>query len=97
MPEKMTATEAKSFSNFSATNAALIYAALDCSCEPYEDVFTYRRWKALGFQVQRGEKKRVSVLTFHQVEDDDGSTRLRPWNSHLFCRCQVQPKENTDG
>ena len=47
----MIETEAKSFDGYSASNAMLIYAALKCSCEPYNNVFTYNRWKALGYQV----------------------------------------------
>ena len=49
---RMTAAEATSFATYSPTNAIHVRASLACGCQPYLDVFTYRRWQAQGFQVQ---------------------------------------------
>ena len=46
--EKMTAAEAVTFERYSPTNAAIVSASLPCGCEPYQDVFTFRRWIAQG-------------------------------------------------
>jgi hypothetical protein len=63
-----------------------------CECEAYIDWFTYKRWKAQGFQVQKGEKG-FPLKTFIPVLDEEGNViRKRPWTSHLFCKCQVKPK-----
>ena len=48
---------ARHFDRYSIANAVTVKQALPCGCEPYVDVFTYRRWKAQGFQVQRGAEK----------------------------------------
>ncbi len=53
---KLTPTQAQSFNRYSATNASTVQSRLSCGCEPYKDVFTYNRWQALGYQVQRGEQ-----------------------------------------
>jgi hypothetical protein len=49
---------ARQFDRFSVANAVTVKQALPCGCEPYVDVFTCKRWKAQGFQVQRGEGNR---------------------------------------
>ena len=88
--QKMTNTEARSFDGYSDSNAMLIYAALECSCKPYHDVFTYNRWEAQGYQVQRDEKG-IKIPSFRKYEDDDGNTKTVPTKpSHVFCRCQVK-------
>ena len=87
--QKMTETEAKSFDGYSASNAMLIYAALECSCEPYRDVFTYPRWEAQGYQVQRGEKG-IKISVIRKYEDDDGNAKTARKRSYVFCKCQVK-------
>ena len=65
-----------------------------CTCEAYVDWFTYRRWQALGYQVQRGEKG-IQLTTFRTVEETGSkgkATKTIPWRTTVFCRCQVQPK-----
>lgn len=52
----MTASEARHFEKISEASATQVMAAFDCGCEPYSDVFTFRRWKAQGFHVRKGEK-----------------------------------------
>ncbi len=37
---------AKQFDRYSIGNAVTLRQALSCGCEPYRDVFTYRRWQA---------------------------------------------------
>ena len=88
---------ARQFDRFSVGNAAAITEALSCDCEPYQDVFTYRRWKAQGFQVQRGEKALKLPLIYRRTERDpktgEEKTSKRVGRSALFCRCQVQRVE----
>ena len=97
MAEAMTAEQAQSFERGqSLTHYAMLLAEAarrGCNCVPYEDWFTYKRWKAQGFQVQRGEKG-FALATFIPAErDEDGkiTSKSRPWNSYVFCKCQVKP------
>ena len=91
----MSADEARSFQTYSLANAVTVKEALPCGCEPYVDVFTYRRWKAQGFQVQRGEKAIRLPLIYQRTEKDpdtgEEATRRRMGRSAVFCRCQVKP------
>ncbi len=92
---QMTAGEALSFERYSVANAAAVAEALGCGCEPYRNVFTYRRWKAQGYQVQRGEKSIRLPLIYARTEKDpetgEERTTRRRGRSAVFCRCQVQP------
>jgi antirestriction protein ArdC len=96
----MNATNAQTFENGRSTRSEIILAmaAQDkgCECEAYIDWFTYKRWQAQGFQVQKGEKG-VCLLTFREGEKKDEKTgkvkqHKRPWRSYVFCRCQVKTK-----
>ena len=90
---KMTAGAARSFNRYSVANAILARAGRTCACQPYEDIFTYARWRAQGFQVQRGEHSiKLPVIVERDQEDDDGTiTTLRRFGSApVFCRCQVK-------
>jgi hypothetical protein len=93
----MTAEEARSFDSFSVANAVTVEQALPCGCEPYVDVFTYRRWQAQGMQVQRGEKAIRLPLIYQRTEKDpetgEETTARRMGRSAVFCRCQVKPRE----
>lgn len=96
----MNATQARTFERTSPAHIehlANVAAARGCTCQAYVDWFTYRRWQALGFQVQRGEKStRLPNFITDQLEDPDTGkkeTIRRKTTSCLFCRCQVQPKE----
>ena len=88
---------ARQFDRFSVANAVTVKESLSCGCEPYRDVFTYKRWKAPGFQVQRGEKAIRLPLIYSRVEKDPKTgeqvTRKRTGRSAVFCRCQVRPVE----
>jgi len=98
MTEKMTAEQARAFSTRSLTHAqylALVAAERGCACEAYRDWFTYRRWKAQGYQVRRGEHG-VRLTTFVEkvvTDDETGEEKItkRPWKTTVFCRCQVDP------
>lgn len=91
----MTADQAQRFEYYSATNAGIVKACLPCGCKPYEDVFTYARWQALGYQVKKGEHG-IKIGTYAPItqKDEDGEKIVgkRPWTSTVFCRCQVKPK-----
>ena len=91
----MTAAEARSFDRYSNANAASVMTALQCGCRPYEDVFTYNRWRAQGQQVQRGQKAiKLPVIVSREVKDQDSEEArfiklLR--TTAVFCRHQVAP------
>lgn len=101
MADKMTAAEARSFDGHSERNAMLIMSQLKCECEPYEQVFTYARWKAQGMQVQKGEHGlRIPTIMAYEVEDKETGevkTRSRKGTSVVFCKCQVQEAINDNG
>ena len=88
---------ARQFDRFSVANAVAIKQALSCGCEPYRDVFTYNRWKAQGYQVQRGEKAirlpLIKTVTKKDAETGKEETRRVTSRSAVFCRCQVRPSE----
>jgi len=95
----MNANEAQHFEHKSTKHAAiLMQAAADrgCACKPYKDWFTYARWSAQGYQVQKGEKG-VHLVTFQKrevVDEKTGEKKVftRPWHSYVFCRCQVKER-----
>ena len=66
-----TAETARRFERYSEANAAAIREALPCECEPYRDVFTYRRWQAQGMQVQKGERSLRLPLLYSRKERDE--------------------------
>ena len=93
----MTAEEATRFNGFSGQNAAALIHASEqrkCRCEPYLDWFTYKRWRAQGYRVRKGEHG-IHLITFIPVIREQDGQRLqvgsRPWTSVVFCRCQVEP------
>ncbi len=94
----MSATEARTFDRYSVGNAARVMSERGCGCEPYVDVFTYKRWQAQGFQVQKGEKS-IRIPTIRTVDRKNKQTgesekvSLRRL-SFVFCRHQVQPLAN---
>ena len=95
--QQMTAGEARDFGHFSVHNA--VQAQMACpegSCEAYSDIFTFRRWRAQGFVVRKGENG-TTVTTWIPVTktDEHGSTtvtRQRPRRAVVFCRHQVEKK-----
>jgi len=101
MPETqpMTAEQARTFehgmslANYQQLKVSLMERRSDCRCEPYTDCFTFRRWKAQGRSVRKGEKShRLTCWIEGEKEDQETGevkTFKRPWTAHVFCRCQV--------
>ncbi len=91
--QQMTADDARQFEHFSVHNA--VQAEMACAegtCRAYADIFTFRRWRAQGFIVRKGEKG-TTVTTWVPVptkNDDETTTRRRPKRAVLFCRHQVE-------
>ena len=92
---------ARHFDRYSVANAVKVKESLPCGCEPYQDVFTYRRWRAQGYQVQRGEKAIRLPLIYARTERDPDTgeerTERRMGRSAVFCRHQVKPIANRRG
>ena len=89
----MTREQARSFQAYSAENATTVVMNLDCGCEPYVDVFTYNRWKAQGFQVQKGMKSiKIPVYGTSTGENEDGEVVTNRYRTvgRVFCKCQVK-------
>ena len=88
---------ARQFDRFSVAHAVTVKESLSCGCEPYVDVFTFNRWRAQGFQVQRGEKAIRLPLIYSRTETDpetgEEHTTQRKGRSAVFCRCQVKAIE----
>ncbi len=100
---KLTPEEALSFDHFSIANVASAMhqleesGACDGSCEGYSDIFTYNRWQALGFQVQKGQHgARLGIIVQNEKEDEQGNIKRisRPWTTTVFCRHQVSSKND---
>ena len=97
---EMTAEDAKTFDQFSVFNAATLADAAaerGCVCQAYTDWFTYKRWLAQGFQVQRGEHGiKLPVYLRREVEDEK-SGKVReytiPMTTTVFCRHQVAERQ----
>jgi len=91
---RFTPETARHFDRFSVANAVAVKQALPCGCEPYRDVFTYRRWKAQGYQVQRGERAIRLPLIYSRSETDPETgeqvATRRMGRSAVFCRHQVK-------
>lgn len=95
---KMTAEQATHFDRMSIASYAQVAEQLTCGCEPYEDVFTFNRWKAQGMHVRKGEKaiRFPSWIRTEGKTDDDGNEqpgRLIARMMPVFCRCQVEAND----
>jgi hypothetical protein len=91
----LTAKDARQFTHFSIHNA--VQAQLACpdgTCEAYKDIFTFRRWKAQGHFVRKGEKgTKISTWIRKTETDEEGNERVvgqRPKTAIVFCRHQVE-------
>ena len=93
--EKLTSAQAKTFDRISVANATLVAMNLKCGCEPYQDVFTYGRWQAQGYQVQKGERAISLPLIKNVLKKDEDTEEAVPvrilGRSWVFCRHQVRP------
>jgi hypothetical protein len=92
----MTVTQATTFTSYSVANATIVDMALSCGCVPYETVFTFRRWKAQGMSVMKGEKA-IRIPVVKDVESTDADTgeitksKRVFGTAAVFCKCQVKP------
>lgn len=91
--ERMTAEQAVHFDTFSAENAqALVLAAEEagCSCEPYKDWFTFKRWLAQNRVVKKGEHGiSLTIVSKPKPDEDPDRTRPRFHTAVVFHRCQT--------
>ena len=87
--QTLSKADATRFNRYSPENANKVLNTLKCGCQPYQDVFTYNRWRALGYQVKRGQKA-VRIPVIIDKENEDGEHVKRFWRSSVFCRHQVQ-------
>ena len=89
--QEMTAEDARTFPHFSVHNA--VQAQLACpegTCQAYQDIFTYRRWRAQGYAVRKGQKgTAVTTWVTTKGRRDEEPTR-RPKRAVVFCRHQVE-------
>ena len=90
----MNAIRARQFEQYSQRNAAIVEDHFDCDCKAYESIYTYARWRALGMQVQKGEKacKITTYIPIRVTDEDTGDKKVvgtLPRSSAVFCRHQV--------
>lgn len=59
---------------------------------PYVDVKTFKGWKDAGFTVKKGEKSKLSGITWLPVKDKDGEETeyMVPKEYRLFHKTQVE-------
>lgn len=89
----MTAEDARHFDRFSVQNAVIVEsvaAERGCDCKAYADWYTFRRWKALGRSVKKGETSTRVPVVIERHDDDSGETVRSFRNIPLFCRCQTK-------
>jgi len=92
---KMTSEQATSFNRFSIYNALTVANALPCGCIPYQDVYTFNRWKAQGFIVMKGQHGVKIPVIGTNIKDNNGVLEVKKYTttSAVFCRCQVKKLE----
>ena len=94
---KYTVDTAKEFGGYSDASIEILLNDLDCECRPYEDVFTYGRWKGLKRQVRKGEKAhrlpthRPSAFRFEGEAEEVERNVMVKTTACVFCRCQTDP------
>lgn len=89
----MTREEATSFERMSTGNmhACRTHFA-SCECDPYQDIYTYRRWQAQGYHVMKGQKGFKIPVVKHIINEENQTEEFRPLfvSAAVFCRCQVE-------
>gem|GEM_PF-4658333 len=89
----MTSEQATQFNRFSIYNALTVANALPCGCIPYQDVYTFNRWKSQGYIVKKGERGIKIPVIGSSVKHDDNTgqdvVKKYTTTSAVFCRCQV--------
>jgi len=97
MLTKLTPEQATTFNRFSIYNALTVANSLPCGCKPYQDVFTFNRWKAQGYCVKKGEHGiKIPVIgsnTKHDENTGQDVTKKYTTTLAVFCRCQVKKLE----
>ncbi len=90
--KQLSSAEARRFDHFSVHNAVAAEAVCPTlECRAYTDIFTFRRWRAQGYQVRRGEKgTAVTTWITSPAEDEKARVVRRPRRAVLFCRHQVE-------
>ena len=91
----MTKDEATTFNNFSKVNARILESKCD-DCKAYQDWYTYKRWKAQGEQVAKGQHG-VRLTCFYRSKDKNGKEDKTqpsyPKVATVFCRHQLVIKK----
>lgn len=94
---RLDAEDARQFSYFSIHNAVQAQLACPEGCEAYKDIFTFRRWKAQGYFVRKGEKGTKITTWIPKIENDEqGNEKIvgkRPKVAVVFCRHQVEKRD----
>jgi len=86
---QFTAETARQFEGYSQANALILSCACP-DCIPYEDWFTYNRWLAQGYQVQRGQHGTKLEIYVERPDRNDQTKTVRiPWHTTVFCKHQV--------
>ena len=83
--------------SYAFTAASMEYHGFDGV--PYLDCKTFLGWRATGFKVKKGEKSKISGISWIIIETkstpdndnaEEGRQALRPKEYHLFHRSQVE-------
>ena len=96
--EAIIASHGLNVSGYSFMFTAMQMKTLGYEGLPYLDCKTYQGWKDAGFQVMRGEKSRISGVTWIGVSDKKENSDVTvkndgyvfPKEYHLFHRSQVE-------
>jgi len=89
--KNMTEKEAKKFKYFSIKNARTLEGVCE-DCKPYKDWFTYRRWKAQGEQIAKGQRgTQIKILVEREIKTENGEIKKEryPRTVTVFCRHQL--------
>ena len=97
-PRKFDEESAQRFDRGPSDNSVdALRRELTCECEPYVDVLTFARWKALGRSVRKGQKAH-RLAVYHETayrEEGDPENVEHHAKVHatacVFCRCQTEP------
>jgi hypothetical protein len=100
---RRTPEEARQFEKFSIGNATVLAEAAvarGCGCEPYADWFTLPRWNDQGFSVKKGEHGTPLMVVVDVPADEESDSRSEPrtrcYRAFLFCRCQVEARQEKE-
>jgi len=90
---QMSEQEAKHFNRISEANIKLCMAHFDCGCSPYTDLYTFKRWKAQGYHIKKGEHG-LRLPLVKTLDNEIGEPVEKLFTSSIvFCRHQVERDE----